>query len=363
MIPATIQDVTDEWLGDVLAAPVIGHSNFQIGQGVGLMGDIFRVSVEYSAAAARRIDKLPASVVVKLPSSFEDNRQRGVELGMFEAEVRFYNELAPSETLGLPHIYHAAIDSGTAQFVIVMEDLSALSMVEQSAGMSGAQALSAVTVLASLHARWWDQVQAPQFQWIPTMVGPRIEFVDQFLTSVFPVFADHFGQRLPPGGLDIYQRFLGNYAKINAPIALRSPWTLAHQDFRVENLLFGPPESNQVVVIDWQGIGRGPGVYDLGYVLGGSMEPQERRQHELALVRAYHDQLERSGVQGYSFEALWEDYAHSHLMGGLAIGILTGGAMDLSNERGTELVATMASRHVQAALDHDGFERLRAILG
>ena len=40
----------------------------------------------------------------------------------------------------------------------------------------------------------------------------------------------------------------------------------------------------------------------------------------------------------------------------------TGGAMDLSNDRGRQLVATMAGRHVTAALDHDGLNRLLMII-
>lgn len=82
MIPITINDVTDEWLTSVLAAPVAAHTRTQIGQGVGLMGDIFQVAVTYAPGAPATA---PGSVVVKLPSSFEDNRQRGVDLGMFEA--------------------------------------------------------------------------------------------------------------------------------------------------------------------------------------------------------------------------------------------------------------------------------------
>lgn len=362
MIPKHIDQVSNEWLGGVLGTPVKEQTRTQIGQGIGLLGDIYQVVVKYSDAVAAAELNAPASVVVKLPSSFEENRAQGVALGMFEAEVRFYNELAPSNTPGLPAIYHAEIDSGTADFVIVMEDLSALSMVNQSDGMSGADAHNVVQVLASLHARWWNQVDSPELAWIPTMTGPRIDFVDQYLTGVYPTFAENFGHRLPAGGLEIYQRFLGNYAKINQVIAARSPWTLAHQDFRVENLMFGTGDSDRVVVIDWQGIGRGPGAYDLGYVLGGSMEPAVRREHEQVLVRAYHEQLLAGGVTGYSLEQLWDDYGHSQLMGGLSTSILTGGAMDLSNERGTELIATMASRHVQAALDHDGAARLKAIL-
>jgi hypothetical protein len=50
------------------------------------------------------------------------------------------------------------------------------------------------------------------------------------------------------------------------------------------------------------------------------------------------------------------------LMGGLAVAMVTAGTLDLSNERGIQLVAIMAERHVQAALDHDGPARLAEIL-
>ena len=358
MIPKTIEAVTSEWLSDVLGAKVRGCQPAQIGQGVGLMGDIYRVAIDYAAAEP----SLPRSVVVKLPSSFEENRSQGVALGMFEAEVRFYRGLAPKVAVGLPRIYHAEIEAGTPEFVIVMEDLSDLALVEQSQGMSAEQALAAVRVLASVHATFWDAVKGGDLDWIPTLMGPRIEFVDQLLTQIFPVFAEGFAECLPAGGLEIYQDFVGNYQKINTRLCERSPWTLAHQDFRVENLLFGPSAAGGVVVIDWQGIGRGPGAYDLAYALSGSMDIAKRRAHEQTLVRAYHQALIDSGISGYEFEQLWDDYGHAQLMGGLATSVVTGGSMDLSNERGRTLVATMAERHVTAALDHNGAERLAEIV-
>ena len=360
MIPKSIAEVTTEWLSEVLGAEVAGHQPTQIGQGVGIMGDIYRVAVRYRATTEGK----PGSVVVKLPSSFEENREQGVALGMFEAEVRFYNELAGQVPAGLPAIYHAEIQPGTADFVIVMEDLSSLSMVDQIQGMTVAQAHAAVRVLAGVHATWWDKAtDESDLSWIPSMVSERIAMLDGLFPQIFPVFAEKFGPLLPPGGLEIYEQFTGNYLKINTRVAERSPWTLVHQDFRVENLLFGNAASGTVAIIDWQGIGRGPGAYDLGYLLGGSIDSTLRSTHEDALIRTYHDALLEHGVTGYTLEALQEDYGHAHLQGGLATSMLTGGAMDLSNERGTQLIATMACRHVQAAMDHGGSARLADIIG
>lgn len=359
MIPKTLGDVTNEWLSSVLKSQVMQQPAVQIGQGIGLMGDIYRVGLDYAGTVPA---DAPMSIVVKLPSSFEENREQGVALGMFEAEVRFYNELAPDATAGLPQVYHAEIESGTANFVIIMEDLCDLSMVNQSDGMNAKQALAVVKTLASLHAVWWGKVQAGDLDWIPDMIGPRIEFVDQYLAQIFDAFKANFADQLPAETLAVYEKFIGNYQKINRRFADGSPWTLAHQDFRVENVMFGAPGSDHVVVIDWQGIGRGPGAYDLGYILGGSMEPELRRAHEQELVAAYHNRLIDCGVNDYSLEELWNDYAHSHLMGGLATSVLTGGAMDLSNERGKTLVATMAQRHGIAAVDHNGLARLTDIV-
>ncbi|MFT4796851.1 MAG: hypothetical protein ACJAYE_000582 [Candidatus Azotimanducaceae bacterium] len=361
MIPATINDVTPAWLGEVLNLEVAGISVEQIGQGVGLMGDIYCVALE-TGALETGVDSLK-SVVVKLPSSFEGNRTQGVALGMFDAEVKFYSELAQQATVGMPRVYHAEIIEGTADFVIVMEDLSDLISVAQLEGMSFDQALAAVKVLAAIHAVWWDKVQVDSLEWIPSMIGPRIEYVDQLLAEIYPIFADGFGQHLPAGGLELYEQFAGNYLKINTAISGRSPWTLAHQDYRVENLLFGEPGSGKAIVLDWQGIGRGPGAYDLAYLLGGSMTVPARRQHEVELVRAYHDELLANEVDDYSFDQAFDDYGHAHLMGGLAVAMVTAGTLDLSNDRGKQLVASMAERHVTAALDHDGLARLTAIIG
>ena len=72
MIPKSIDDVTINWLSDVLQTDVTGISRTQIGQGVGIMGDIFRLELDHSTPDS------PRSVVVKLPSSWEENRAQGV---------------------------------------------------------------------------------------------------------------------------------------------------------------------------------------------------------------------------------------------------------------------------------------------
>ena len=85
IIPKNFVEVTTEWLSDVLSSDITAMSSERIGEGIGLMGDIHRVELTHAGGG----DEKPSSVVVKLPSTFEENREQGVALGMFEAEVRF----------------------------------------------------------------------------------------------------------------------------------------------------------------------------------------------------------------------------------------------------------------------------------
>ena len=144
------------------------------------MGDIHRVELTHK----KDTDGKPSSVVVKLPSVRRKPCARGSARDV-RSRSRFYAELGEKTGTGLPKIYFSKIQSGTADFVIVMEDLSDLTMVDQSAGMSFEQALAAVKVLANIHAVWWGKVRTEELEWIPSMVGPRIEYVDQVLPQIY----------------------------------------------------------------------------------------------------------------------------------------------------------------------------------
>mgnify|MGYP003327059235 CR=1 FL=1 len=154
-----------------------------------------------------------------------------------------------------------------------------------------------------------------------------------------PKFAESFGEYLTSEALDLYELVSKNYLNVNKVLAARSPWTLVHQDCRVENMLFGEIASDRVAVIDWQGIGRGPASYDLAYLLGGSVETDLRREHEDRWISLYHETLLEEGVLTYSIKDLREDYQMSHLQGGLATAMFTAGSLNLSNERGLQLEA------------------------
>ncbi len=355
-IPANPAAVTAEWMTEVLhrSGALPGGSSVAaielepLGAGVGVMGELARIRLSYTGDRGTA----PSSVIVKSPSPFEENRAQGVGLGMYEAEIRFMRELDPHTPVRTPQVFLAEIISGTAEFVVVMEDLGHLVMGDQVEGVTVDMARDAVIAMADLHAGWWGRVQTPEMEWVPSVVHARIEGLAQMWPTLWLGFNEKFAYALPEGGAAAGELISQHYWRVMSRIA-EWPWTLLHQDYRVDNLFFdeGSPDGS-VVVIDWQGIGRGPGIYDLCYFLGGSLTVDDRRANERALVETYHARLVERGVADYDLDTLWHDYRFGHLTS-CSTAVLVGATFDLANERGKALVETLASRHFQAVVDLD----------
>ena len=354
-IPKNRSEVTAQWLEAALKAgseknlgSIASIELNQIGEGIGVMGELFRASITYASGTG------PSAVIVKLPSQADANRQQGIDLGMYEAEVKFYDSLAAKTTARLPRSYYTASEAGTANFVILMEDLGHLSMVVQMDGMNAAQTSAAIRSLAALHASWWGKVETTEMEWVPSVIHDRIVNFGAMWPMLWEMYQPKFGHVLPEGAVEF-----GNWLSVNYWEAVKefatSPWTLLHLDYRVDNLMFDTDlnSPDAVAVIDWQSVGRGPAGYDLAYLLGGSVTVEDRRKYEDQWLHEYHDEITRLGVS-YAFEDLYKDYVRAHVIGGTSTAVLTGATFDLGNERGVALIASMGERHFAAPLDHNG---------
>jgi hypothetical protein len=70
-------------------------------------------------------------------------------------------------------------------------------------------------------------------------------------------------------------------------------------------------------------------------------------------VSHYLGALRKGGVE-YPADSFWRDYRLAHVIGGTSTAVLTGATFDLGNERGKQLIASMAERHFAAAVDLKG---------
>lgn len=354
-IPESTAAVTADWVDAVLheggaigvATRVTAIDLEPIGVGVGLLGELARVRPAYEGSPG------PDTVIVKLRSPHEANHQQGMAFGFYDREQRFYREIAPSTSLRVPVCYWQASAPDDERFCLVLEDFSHLEMGDQVAGISPEQARRAVEHLARFQAGWWETGDLDDLEWMPYSNGPVTMLAVPLYQGSWPAFIERFESRLPEGSRELGERVGAAFEQLLHDGAAR-PHTIIHSDFRLDNLFFGEPGTDEEVgVIDWQLSTRGRGAFDVAYLLCQSMSIAERRKTELDILRAWYDIVTAGGrAEGYTFDEALYDYKRSALVC-LVYPVASGAGFDLGNERGLALVEAMAQRTFTAALDLD----------
>ncbi len=354
-IPATMDEVTPAWLtaalresGVLKTATVTAADRVTIGVGVGLLGDIARVTLTYDHPEPGA----PATLIAKLPTPEPSARGLAQMFGFYETEARFYTTLADQCAIGSPRSYYAAMKPEEVLFIILMEDLAGLRMGDQVAGCSVEDARLIVRNLARFHAQWWDSPRLDALDWVISSASPVIQLTSgAYLQSIEP-FLRLFGDRITSAQRDTVVA-LGPRLDSIIDAVLSGPMTLAHGDPRLDNIFFGSTDgAREITVIDWQILIKSRGPYDIGYLLSQSLAPVDRKTHEESILREYLDTLEANGVAGYSWEQCWQDYRMAVLYC-VVYPVIAGGSIDLANDRGLALVHAMTDRSFAAVTDLD----------
>ncbi len=344
----TAEEVSAPWLQEVLGTgPIAALCTEQIG--TGQMSRNHRVLIEYADSPGGD----PSSVVLKTASPDENSRSAGVGLGIYEREVRFYQELAPRLGGPLAECHLAAFDAQKGWFTLVLEDAAPAVQGDQIIGCDLDQARLAVHELARLHAPVLGDPELAAIPWL-NQENPLGQAV---MTGLLGAFLDRYGERIAPEHREVCRRFVGG---LDAWVADRQPpLGLVHGDYRLDNMLFGGPEApRRLMVVDWQTVSCGAAMTDVSYFLGASLPVEERRAHEETLVREYLEQLQANGVKGLSWEECWLGYRRQCFLGLL---MTIGPAVIVERtERGDEMFMTAAARFAQQALDLDALSLLPA---
>jgi Ecdysteroid kinase-like family len=340
------EELTGEWLATALGAGPI--EDFRIEPiGTGQMSESRRVVIDY----APRADSGPATVVLKTASDNENSRAAGVGLGIYESEIRFYRDLAPRIGGPLAGCHLAALDPEEGWFTLLLEDVAPALQGDQIAGCSVEHARLAIHELATLHAPVFADSQLGATPWLN-----RANVLDQgLMTQLLPAFLERYGERVAPEHRGVCRRFV---ASLDGWVAdRRPPLGLVHGDYRLDNMLYGGEgAARRFVAVDWQTVSWGPVMTDAAYFLGGSLQLEDRRQHEQALVREYFEALHARGVRGFEWEDCWEGYRRETFLGIL---MTVGPAMLVERtDRGDDMFLTTLARYAQQVLDLDALTLL-----
>ncbi len=352
-VPGTMAEVDSAWLtaalrsgGVIKDATVTASPRVQIGQGVGILGELARITLEYDRAEAGA----PKSLIAKIPTADPGGRGVAQMLGFYEKEARFYVELFDHVGVRTARGYYSAGDAETVKYIVLMEDLSAVPIGDQVKGATADECRLLMTEIAKLHAKWWESPELAALDWVPAVNSDVIKLAAVAYAQALEPFLTNFGDHLSGAEREMALKYMHRMNPIQDAFA-SAPNTLCHGDLRLDNVFWGSVDGTApVTLVDWQIAVKARGPYDVAYFLSQSVDPAIRAANEESLVKDYHRCLSDSGVKGYSFDDCWEDY-RSATMFCLTYPVVSCGSIDLANDRGRELATKMLDRSLSAIRD------------
>jgi hypothetical protein len=343
-------DITADWLtraldhgGVIKTATIVDAIGAPVG--TGQVADTFRYELTYDVLEP----SAPSAVVAKVSAADEGSRSAAIAHRLYEREVRFYQRLAGQVNIRTPRFYYGDIEPATGRFVLVLEDLSPASTVNQLTGFELVHAELAMEQAAGLHAARWDDPGLNDLDWL-NHARQHAPAIAQVFPQLTEAFIQRYQDRLEPEWVALIGRLNALTTKFwtDQP----GPLTVAHCDFRPDNFLFDAKGGEvPMAVVDWQTINHAPGLIDVSFVLGTSLDTADRRAHEQTLVRRYHDALRAGGVADYSWQRCWDDYRR---YASYAIYFLTpAAALVEQTERGDAMFLSMIRRVAAQITDLD----------
>lgn len=338
--------ITPEWMTRALAARGIDATveDFDVEEvGTGQLGETRRFHLRYRGNTP---DDAPATVVGKFPSHNEVAAKTGREMGFYRSELMFYRELAHRTEINTPAVYVAELDPDTNDFVLLLEDQAPAVQGDHMSGCSVDDARKALDEAALLHAAFWNDDELEKQPWLYVPEGAQGYYTTELVESSWEYFEKTYGPKMDPEVIRVCDHFVRHHAAWNAP--REKPKCYSHNDYRVDNMLFG---GDRVCIVDWQTsnyLGTG---MDVAYFLGGAFDRDTRRATERELLQRYHAALLGHGVTDYDFEHLMNDYRHYSFA--VIVVAVAATVIVKRTERGDRLFMKMVTDGAYQAIDND----------
>ena len=266
--PTTGDALTAEWVTETLHGTGALPDGSRISNidraGVeeqGQTGEVFRLTLTYEGDTGHA----PASLVAKVAPPFEEIRQQMHALGLYEREVRFYQNFATEVGLPVPKPYFADINSETGDFLLLLEDMSdcrngdfwvsAIDDVRQ-----------AVDAAAVMHAKWWCSPRLGEAKWPQQHddVAYNETMLAAVLRGTLPVVQQKYPEQFSGYLLETTQKLADKWESF-FHYDEGDPFTLIHGDYHPKQMFFPTDKGGRFAVFDWQTVAAGwPGHLSAG---------------------------------------------------------------------------------------------------
>ena len=313
---SSLDQVTTDWLTAVLArsgALTVGIVvRFDVEAGRGNWSTSGRLHLHYSQDAQ---GDLPESLFLKLVNT---NTGDGEFFG--PSEVAYYTrDYLGVKDAPLLRCYDGRFSAALQRYHLLLEDVSQTHIEAVDKTPTLAYGLALAEGLAVLHAHWWGAQRLAEANALIHEPGHIRRFV-----AIAEPGAGHIIRQLAvelePHWPDAIRELFDRHPQ--AMIARErnaNGFTLIHGDVGQTNVLLPRVGERPLYIIDRQpfdwSLTTWLGVYDLAYAIVLDWEVEKRRRLEMPVLHHYHEWLIKRGVQGYSWEQLFDDYRLCVAMG------------------------------------------------
>jgi len=229
------------------------------------------------------------------------------------SEVTYYTrDYAGVVGVPLVRCYDAAYSEEFQCYHILLDDLSATHIEAAEKKPTLEYGLALAEGLAAMHTRWWGAKQFTQIGAAMHTSRQIRRFVNISESGVGNI-VKRFSTDLEPHWPDFIRELFAKHPQlIIARNLVDNGFTLIHGDVGQKNILVPRDGDRPIYIIDRQpfdwSLTTWLGVYDLAYAIVLDWDIETRRSFEIPILRHYHDQIMKNGVNGYSWEQLYADY-------------------------------------------------------
>jgi Phosphotransferase enzyme family len=295
-VPDALEEVlTPAWLTKALGQrfPGITVASVEPGPVVSRVSTNARFRVTYEGNVP---PGLPVDLCVKgYFTDYSDTAAASRSAGVPEA--MFYRHLAGTSGVRTLECVWADVDPATRHGVVITGDVAAqgATFLDALSPYTADQAAESLEQYAVLHGRTWGRpLDEP---WL----GPRLAstMTARGLPEITGNFEGPIGALVPQRVRDA-QRLWDAVGRLATLLQTAGPRCLLHGEAHVGNLYLdaiGHP-----CLVDWQLVQGGPWYLDVGYHLGCTLSPDERRRNESDLLAHYLDRLRAEGADAPSLD-------------------------------------------------------------
>jgi thiamine kinase-like enzyme len=342
--PSQPDQLTKTWLSESLGYNVNDFTVEPLGEGIGVIGLVTRVTLYTD----ENKDKRPTTIIAKFPAAAIENRAVANTYTMYLREYQFYTQIGDLVPVRAPACLHAEYDYSNDNFVLLLEELKDYRLGDQVIGCTVEEAELIVKTLATFHRSTWNPERANVHNSEAQVQGMSAGF-----EAGWPAVHVNFPHLVTN---DIFDRAVGMHKKVRSLLdrICRFPLCIVHGDLRLDNVFFA---DDHIALVDFQATCQSAPEHDIAYFITQSLKSDVRNAKDW--VHIYHENLTSDGIN-YSLEDCRNRYRQCALYF-LCYAVVICSVLDLGNERGKLMAATLLENSLNSINELEAFDLLQTL--